>query len=100
MSKQKEIIVNEYAVVLQSVSPQWYMENIDRYGRGKNTPKYVDELIKNVVVAPSDIAAKGLAYFNEREDVSTPSKLVEEIETFLASPVGPRNRTQARTETP
>ena len=77
--------------MLQSVSPQWYMDNLDRFGRGKNTAKYIDQLIRNVVVSPAEVAADGIDYFNKREDVATPTLLVEEIESFLARPVKPGN---------
>lgn len=87
MSKQETVKVNGHEYVLQSVSPQWYMDNLDRFGRGKNTAKYVDNLIRNVVVSPPDVASDGIEYFNKREDVATPTLLVEEIESFLARPV-------------
>ena len=91
MAKQETINVNGQEYVLQSVSPQWYMDNLDRFGRGKNTAKYIDQLIRNVVVSPAEVAADGIDYFNKREDVATPTLLVEEIESFLARPVKPGN---------
>ena len=86
MARTETKIVNGIEVTLQSVSPQWYLDNYDRFGRGKNTSKYIDELIRNVVVAPAEIASGGIAYFNEREDVATATMLMDEIETFLCRP--------------
>lgn len=87
MAKQETIRINGQEYILQSVSPQWYMDNLDRFGRGKNTAKYIDELIRNIVVSPPEVASKGMEYFNEQEDVATPTLLMEEIESFLARPV-------------
>lgn len=90
MAKQATVIVNGNEYILQSVSPQWYLDNVDRFGRGKNTAKYIDELIRNVVVSPPEVASRGLAYFNDLEDIATPTMLSEAIETFLAKPEQPR----------
>jgi hypothetical protein len=83
MAKQETKNINGIEVTLQSVSPEWYFDNFDRFGRGKNTKRYVDELIKNVVVQPAEIRQKGVEYFNEFEDIGGASLLVEEIENFL-----------------
>ena len=50
----------------------------------KNTAKYVDALIKGCVTAPAEVAKGGLKYFDEQDDLATPSELVREIENFLA----------------
>lgn len=91
MARQEEKTINGYKVVLQSVSPEWYMDNLDRFGRGKNTKRYIDELIKNVVVSPPEIAAKGIEYFNEIDDVASAAAFMDEIETFLGRPFKSRD---------
>ena len=97
MAKQEVIRINGTEFVLQSVSPQWYMDNLDRFGRGKNTSKYIDELFKNVVVSPPEVASKGMEYFNEKEDLATATTLLEEIESFLVRPVEQRDSKKSGT---
>lgn len=86
MARQKKVKVNDVEYTLQSVSPQWYMEINDECGMtgGKrDTAKYIDEMFKNVVVAPPEIKGKGIEYFNEMEDIDSTEKLLKEIESFL-----------------
>lgn len=90
MAKTMEKTIGGEDYVLQSVSPEWYLDNYDRFGRGKNTKRYADELIKNVVVSPPEIASRGIAYFNERDDVGAAMELVDEIENFLGRSDGSR----------
>ena len=78
--------INGIDFQFQSVSPDAYLDNFDRFGRGKNTKRYIDWLIRNIVVSPPEIANGGIEYFNKTEDVSTPIALSEAIETFLANP--------------
>lgn len=98
MSRQEEKTINGVAFVFQSVSPDWYLDNYDRFGKGKNTKRYADELIKAVVVSPPEIASGGIGYYNERDDVASALELVDEIENFLGQGGKSRNGKKAGTQ--
>ena len=88
MARTKTVTVGGTDYQLQSVTYSWYSNLTDLYinpanGR-KNTAKYVDALIKGCVPAPAEVAKGGLKYFDEQDDLATPSELVREIENFLA----------------
>ena len=88
MARTKTVTVGGTDYQLQSVTYSWYSNLTDLYinpanGR-KNTAKYVDALIKGCVTAPAGVAKGGLKYFDEQDDLATPSELVREIENFLA----------------
>ena len=88
MARTKTVTVGGTDYQLQSATFAWYSNLNDLYinpanGR-KNTAKYVDALIKGCVTAPAEVAKGGLKYFDEQDDIATPSELVREIETFLA----------------
>ena len=88
MARTKTVTVGGTDSQLQSVTYSWYSNLTDLYinpanGR-KNTAKYVDALIKGCVTAPAEVAKGGLKYFDEQDDLATPSELVREIENFLA----------------
>lgn len=88
MARTKTVTVGGTDYQLQSVTYSWYSNLTDLYinpanGR-KNTAKYVDALIKCCVTAPAEVAKGGLKYFDEQDDLATPSELVREIENFLA----------------
>ena len=88
MARTKTVTVGGTDYQLQSVTYSWYSNLTDLYinpanGR-KNTSKYVDALIKGCVTAPAEVAKGGLKYFDEQDDLATPSELVREIENFLA----------------
>ena len=87
MARQKTVIVNGVEYTLQSASFSWYTNLTDLYIRPasgrKNTAKYADALIKGCVIAPAEVAKRGLKFFDEQDDISTPTELVHEIETFL-----------------
>lgn len=86
MAKQKKITVNGTEYNLQSVSPQWYYEINDECGMtgGKrNSARYIDELLKNVITSPQEVRNKGIEYFNEIDDIGSTEKLLKEIESFL-----------------
>lgn len=88
MARTKTVTVGGTDYQLQSVTYSWYSNLTDLYinpanGR-KNTAKYVDALIKGCVTAPAEVAKGGLKYFDEQDDLVTPSELVREIENFLA----------------
>lgn len=86
MAKQKEVVLNGQAYKLQSVSPRFYLELNDSCGMtgGKrNTCKYADELFKNAVIEPKELANKGMDYFEETDDIDAVEKLIAEIESFL-----------------
>ena len=88
MARTKTVTVGGTDYQLQSVTYSWYSNLPDLYinpanGR-KNTAKYVDALIKGCVTAPAEVAKGGLKYFDEQDDLATPSELVREIENFLA----------------
>lgn len=88
MARQKNITVNGVEYTLQSASFSWYTNLTDLYVRPasgrKNTAKYTDALIKGCVIAPVEVAKAGLKFFDEQDDIATPSELVREIENFLA----------------
>lgn len=88
MARTKTVTVGGTDYQLQSVTYSWYSNLTDLYinpanGR-KNTAKYVDALIKGCVTAPAEVAKGGLKYFDEQDDLATPSELVRKIEDFLA----------------
>lgn len=88
MARTKTVTVGGTDYQLQSVTYSWYSNLTDLYinpanGR-KNTAKYVDALIKGCVTAPAEVAKGGLKYFDEQDDLATPSELTHEIENFLA----------------
>lgn len=88
MARTKTVTVGGTDYQLQSVTYSWYSNLTDLYinpanGR-KNTAKYVDALIKGCVTVPAEVAKGGLKYFDEQDDLATPSELVREIENFLA----------------
>lgn len=87
MAKQKEVTVEGQKFTLQSVSPTWYFQTNDECGmtggRGRDTSKYLDTMFKNVVISPPGVATQGMAYFDDKDDVKTPEKLIKAIEHFL-----------------
>ena len=86
MAKTKTVTINGQEFALQSVSPTWYMEQNDKYGMTggkKETAKYMDTLFRNVVTAPAEVTATGMAYFDEKEDIKSAVDLLKEIESFL-----------------
>lgn len=88
MAKTKKITIDGQEFTLQSVSPSWYYDFNDECGMtgGKRkTAKYMDGLFKNCVVSPPEIKAEGMAYFDAKDDIQTPEKLVGQIEQFLRS---------------
>ena len=72
---------------LQSVSPTWYFgvnDDCGMTGGGRrDTTKYIDTMLKNVVISPAEVKADGISYFDEKDDIKTPEKLIKAIETFL-----------------
>ena len=91
MARQKIVIVNDVEYTLQSVSFTHYTNLTDLYVRPasgrKNTAKYADSLIKSCVIAPAEVAKHGLKFFDEQDDIVTPTELVREIENFLSERV-------------
>ena len=87
MAKTKEITIGDQKFTLQSVSPTWYFQANDDCGMTGNgrrdTVKYLDTMFKNVVVSPAEVKSDGMAYFDAKEDVKTPEKLIKAIEQFL-----------------
>ena len=87
MAKTKEITIGEQKFTLQSVSPSWYYDFNDECGNtgsGKRkSAKYMDGMFKNCVVAPAEVKAKGMEYFDDNEDLKTAEKLIAAIEQFL-----------------
>lgn len=86
MARTAKITIGEQEFELQSVSPTWYMNHNDTCGMtgGKrNTALYIDGLLKNVVISPKDVQIQGIGYFDEREDIDTAEKLLQEVESFL-----------------
>ena len=87
MAKTKAVTINGQKFTLQSVSPTWYYNFNDECGNtggGKRkSVKYMDGMFRNCVVSPPEVKADGMAYFDEKEDLSTAEKLIAEIETFL-----------------
>ena len=81
--------VNGTEYTLQSVSPTWYYDTNDECGNtgsGKRkSAKYMDGMFKNCVVAPAEVKAKGMEYFDDNEDLKTAEKLIAAIEQFLRS---------------
>ena len=57
MAKQKKVTVNGEEYTLQSVSPTWYFgvnDDCGMTGGGRrDTTKYIDTMLKNVVISPA-----------------------------------------------
>ena len=86
MAKTKDVTIEGQSFTLQSVSPTWYFDTNDECGMtgGKrNTSKYLDTMFKNVVISPPEVSKQGLQYFDDKDDVKTPEKLIKAIEDFL-----------------
>jgi uncharacterized glyoxalase superfamily metalloenzyme YdcJ len=86
MARTKTVKIHDVEYKLQSVSPSWYYDNIKRcggLGDNRDYKKHMDELFRNCVVTPTEVAAQGMAYFDAKDDIKTPSALLREIETFL-----------------
>ena len=85
--EQSTITVNGEEYTLQSVSPTWYFgvnDDCGMTGGGRrDTTKYIDTMLKNVVISPAEVKADGISYFDEKDDIKTPEKLIKAIETFL-----------------
>lgn len=101
MVRTKTVTVNGVNYDLQSVTFSWYSNLTDLYinpasGR-KNTAAYADKLIKGCVTAPAEVAKGGIKYFDDMDDISTPSQLVREIESFLAERNMPSRGTEKGT---
>lgn len=89
MAKTKEVTIGDQKFTLQSVSPSWYYDFNDECGNtgsGKRkSAKYMDGMFKNCVTSPPEVKAMGMEYFDERDDLRTPEKLIAAIEQFLRS---------------
>jgi len=87
MAKQKKVTIEGVEYTLQSVSPSWYFQTNDDCGmttdNRRDTVKYLDTMFKNVIAAPAEVRQGGMEYFDEKEDVKTPEKLIKAIERFL-----------------
>ena len=86
MSRTETVEINGTEYTFQSVSPSWYYKNQDDCGIGtsdRDSKKYVDNILKNVVISPAEIKTEGMKYFDKNDDISTVSTLVKEIERFL-----------------
>ena len=86
MAKTKTIKIGDQEFTLQSVSPTWYFGVNDECGMtgGKrDTTKYLDTMFKNTVISPAEVKSEGMAYFDEKEDVKTPEKLIKATVQFL-----------------
>lgn len=87
MARQKTITIEGTEYQLQSASFSWYTNLTDLYIRPasgrKNTAKYADALIRGCVISPAEVAKGGLKFFDDQDDIATPSELVREIENFL-----------------
>ena len=99
MARTKVVTVNGTDYTLQSVTFSWYTNLTDLYinpanGR-KNTAKYVDALLKGCVTAPAEVAKRGLDYFEEQDDITTPNELSKAIETFLGERSKPNRSGEA-----
>lgn len=79
-AKQKIVTINEKEYTLQHPGVRWYAQHVDRC-TGKNglsTERYMDGLLKNVVVQP-----QGLKLEDFDDDMAGFEELMSEIEMFL-----------------
>lgn len=87
MAKTKKVTIGEQEFTLQSVSPSWYYDFNDECGNTgsskRKSAKYMDGMFKNCVISPPEVKAEGMAYFDEKDDLRTPEKLIGAIEQFL-----------------
>lgn len=93
MARREQVTVNGKEYTLQSVSPSWYLKQSDTYGMSgggrRDTPGYVNSLLRNVVVEPAGVCNKGLSYFDDIEDLDAVEQLVPVIERFLRGATRP-----------
>ena len=40
-------------------------------------------MILIIAISPAEVKADGISYFDEKDDIKTPEKLIKAIETFL-----------------
>ena len=86
MSRTTTVTIDDIDYTLQSVSPSWFYELQDDCGIGtdnRDTKKFINELLKNTVIMPSEIKTEGMKYFDRNDDIGTPEKLTKEILSFL-----------------
>lgn len=87
MAKTKEVTVCGQNFTLQSVSPTWYYDFNDECGNTGNgrrhSVKYMNGMFMNCIISPAEVKAEGMKYFDEKDDIRTPEKLIAEIEQFL-----------------
>ena len=83
MAKTKEITIGEQKFTLQSVSPSWYYDFNDECGNtgsGKRkSAKYMDGMFKNCVVAPAEVKANGMEYFDDNGRTGQEKLLFDEM---------------------
>jgi len=100
MAKTKAKELNGVEYKFQSVSPRWYYDINDRYGNTgggrKNSPDYMDEMFRNVVISPPEVATRGLSYFEDNDDLKGAEDLIGEIERFLREPAKHSGGAKAR----
>ena len=90
MSKPSTYKINGVDYTLQGASPRWVMEQSDKYGVGTprvDTAGYIDVMLRNCVINPPAVRQRGLDFFDEIGDLSTPEKLIAQIERYLREPV-------------
>ena len=89
MAKSETVEVGGVAYTLQNPSPRWYLQcttrNRDANGN-LDLEDYLDELFKNCVVSPADVRNRGLACFDDAEDLQGALQLRKAMERFLLKP--------------
>ena len=93
MARIATVTIDDVDYTLQSVSPSWFYELQDDCGIGTNDrdmKKFINELLKNVVVSPAEIKSEGIKYFDKKDDIGTSEKLTKEIMAFLKGRKQPR----------
>lgn len=72
---------------LQSITPSEYYRINAKCGMADDSnreiDRYVDLMLRSVVIDPPEIKAEGLKYFDKRDDIETPELLIQVIDRFL-----------------
>ena len=97
MARQETEEVLRQSFTMQSIPPSEFyrINSICNMAddKGKDLRRYIDMMLKAVVIDPPQIKVMGIKYFDERDDISTPEELIQTIDRFLRPGTIPGNGT-------
>ncbi len=101
MARREDVEVLGQSFTLQSIPPSEFYRINSLCGmaddKGKDLRRYIDMMLKSVVIDPPDIKVKGIKYFDDRDDISTPEELIQTVDRFLRPGTIPGNGLPAGT---